>query len=100
MKITYERTGGVAGIRKRAVLETHSLGADERAEWEGLVETAAFFSMPVAIGPANPQLRDAFSHTIRVEDGGREHTIEVQGTPDEGPVRRLLDRLQARATRG
>ncbi len=99
MKITYQRSGGVAGISKRAVIDTERLPAAERAAWEALIAAADFFALPPALAAANPQQRDAFTHTVAVNDGARTHTVEAQGTPASSPVRALLDRLQGASTR-
>jgi len=99
MKITYQRTGGVAGISKRAVIDTERLPAAERAAWEGLVAGADVFSLPATLTGPDPRQRDAFTHTIAVEDGPRQHTVEVQGVPASPPVRALLERLQGASAR-
>ena len=99
MKITYERSGGVAGVAKRAVVDTDALDPAERGEWEALVDDASFFSLPDALQAANPQARDAFFHTVRVEQGGKAHTVNIPGTPTERPLRELVNRLQSVAGR-
>lgn len=98
MKITYQRSGGVAGISKRAVIDTSALPAAERAAWEGLVAGADFFALPGTMA-SDPRQRDALSHTVAIEDGARQHTVEVQGSPAAAPVRALLDRLQGASAR-
>jgi hypothetical protein len=99
LKITYERSGGVAGITKRAVVDTAALDPAQRGEWEALVRDASFFSLPGALPAANPQARDAFSHTVQVEEGGKAHTVSIPGTPAAGPLRELVNRLQSVAGR-
>lgn len=99
MNLTYQRSGGVAGIVKRAVIDTQQLPADERAAWEGLVTGAGFFSLPEALPAGAPRQRDAFTHTIAIEDGVRQHTVEVQGTPAAAPMRALIERLQGASKR-
>jgi len=99
MKLTYQRSGGVAGMLKRAVIDTDHLPADERAAWEGLVAGADVFALPATLAAAEPRQRDAFTHTLVIEDGPRRHTVEVQGAPAAAPVRALLDRLQGASTR-
>ena len=100
MKLTYQRSGGVAGMVKRAVIDTEQLPAGERAAWEGLIAGADLFALPGTLAAADPQQRDAFTHTLVIEDGARRHTVEVQGAPAAPPVRALLERLQAASTRG
>ena len=99
MKLTYQRSGGVAGMVKQAVIDTAGLPADERAAWEGMVAAADVFALPATLPAADPRQRDAFTYTLAIEDGARHHTVEVQGTPAAAPLRALLDRLQAVATR-
>lgn len=99
MKLTYARSGGVTGMVKRAVIETEHLPTDERATWEQLVTAADVFALPATVSAADPRQRDAFTHTLLIEDGPRRHTVEVKGTPDAPPLRALLDRLQGASTR-
>ena len=99
MKLTYQRSGGVAGIVKRAVIDTDRLPADEAAAWEGLVAGADFFALPATVSAGDGRQRDAFTHTIAIEDGARQHTVEVQGAPADAPLRALVERLQSASTR-
>jgi hypothetical protein len=91
--ITYERSGGFAGLRKRAFVDTATLGPAERAGWEQLIDAAQFFSLPATIPPGNPHERDAFNHFIRVERQGQQHEVRVTGTPASEPLRALVGRL-------
>jgi len=95
--ITYERSGGFAGMRKRALVDTATLAPAERAEWERLVDAAQFFRLPATIPPKNPQGRDMFIHVIRVERQGVRHEVRVTGTPDSEPLGALIGRLGALA---
>jgi hypothetical protein len=99
MKLTYRRSGGVAGMIKRAVIETEHLPADERAAWEQLVAAADVFALPATVPAADPRQRDAFTHSLLIEDGPRRHAVEVEGAPAAAPLRALLDRLQGASTR-
>jgi len=95
--IAYERSGGFAGLRKRALVDTDTLAPAERAEWERLVDAAQFFRLPGTIPPSNPQGRDMFIHVIRIERQGARHEVRVTGTPDSEPLRALVGRLGALA---
>jgi hypothetical protein len=99
VKITYERTGGFAGLTNRAVVETDALGPPEKAALEGLVNSASFFALPAALNMSNPQARDAFQHSIQIEHGGREHTVTIDGAPSPGPLQELVKKLQSFAKR-
>jgi hypothetical protein len=95
--ITYERSGGVAGLRKRSLVDTDKLPPADRAEWERLIDAAQFFRLPAAVPPGKPQGRDMFIHVIRVELRGARHEVRVTGTPDSEPLRALVGRLGALA---
>ena len=97
MTITYERSGGFAGMRKRALVDTDKLAPAERAEWERLIDAAQFFRLPSTIPPSNPQGRDMFVHLIRVERQGTRHEVRVTGTPGSEPLGALVGRLGALA---
>jgi len=76
MRISFERTGGFAGISKTATIDTATLPADEAASLPTLVETADFFNLPTNI-PAGPNQSDRFVYTVTVEENHRKHTVTV-----------------------
>src|SRR5262245_50593973 len=55
VKITYERSGGVAGVAKRTVVDTDALDPAERGEWEALVNDASFSPCPTPCRPRIPK---------------------------------------------
>ena len=99
MKISYERSGGFAGLTLSAQVDTASLGAAEREDWEALVRSASFFSLPGKIGDVG-RLRDPFQYLLQVESDGRIHRVEITGAPPAGALASLISRLQASAKRG
>ncbi|MET0981174.1 MAG: protealysin inhibitor emfourin [Telluria sp.] len=68
MKITLEQAGGLAGIRRRFVLDTSDLG-EARDEVESLARTVG--EQPGASGSPHPDAM-AYTLTIAGEDGTRE----------------------------
>jgi hypothetical protein len=99
VKIVYERSGGVAGIKKQAVVDTAQLAGAQRSEWEDLVRDAALPSLPAVLSAADPNARDTFTHSLRVAQGDAHHAVTVIGTPAEGPLRDLVRRLEGMARR-
>ncbi len=76
MRITFERTGGFAGITLSATIDTENLAAHEVAELLQCVERADFFNLPERIVP--PSLRpDRFQYKVNVQDERGRHTITV-----------------------
>jgi hypothetical protein len=76
MRISIEQSGGFAGLRRSAVMDTDELDAAEAEELVRLVEGADFFALPTVIESPRPQ-PDRFRYVITVsrEDGG--HTVSV-----------------------
>jgi len=98
MKIQVDRSGGFAGIRQQAVIDTDQLDPKERQELQGLLESSDFFNP--SLGPVSAQAApDRFHYSITVEDGPRRRTVEL----DEGSVpeqwQALVQRVNALARR-
>ncbi|MET7284644.1 protealysin inhibitor emfourin [Streptomyces sp. NPDC005573] len=83
MRIQVRRTGGFAGIERRAEVDTS--GRPDAREWQSLAERV------LAAGPATPQhvVPDGFSYTITV-DGRTVHAADPRLTPDQ---RELVSRV-------
>ena len=99
VKIAYERSGGVAGIKKQAVVDTAQFDSAQRSEWEDLVRDARLSSLPPVLSAADPHARDTFTHSLRIAHGDSDHALTVVGTPPEGPLRDLVKRLEGLARR-
>ena len=76
MEIHIVRTGGFGGMRREARVETGALPRGEREPLEGLVKDAGFFALPGRF-PKPARGADYFTYSITVDDGERQHTVEV-----------------------
>lgn len=92
MRIHFERTGGIAGMRIKATIDTQRLPGDEAQEVQRLVETTGFFGLPAELRSPTPGM-DQFHFILTIEAGERSHTVSVgdAAAPDE--LRPLLRRL-------
>lgn len=91
MRISVERSGGVAGLTLAASVEADALPAP-------LADTAARLDWGALGTPAAPGRPDAFSYRFDVEHAGGQRSQVVlpdSAVPDE--MRPLLDELIARA---
>jgi hypothetical protein len=91
VRISVERSGGVAGLTLAASVEADALPAP-------LADTAARLDWGALSAPTAPGRPDAFSYRFDVEHPGGERSQVVLGdsaVPEE--VRPLLDELMARA---
>jgi len=100
MHIEFERTGGFAGMRLKAVVQTESLPAAEARELHALIADADFFNLPHVITSPNPGI-DQFRYQVTVEKDKQRHTVQTSDVAAPNTLRPLLRRLtvMARASR-
>ena len=94
MRVSFTRTGGVSGIPRTTVIDTESLGEEEALEMTELVNAAGFFDLPSTPQGSAPGT-DRFSYRLTVEDGSRQHTVDVGESPDSEALAALMERLNA-----
>ncbi len=101
MRIQFERTGGFAGMRLAATIDTATLSSDQGGALQGLIDDAHFFDLPAQI-PAPPQAADQFHYRITIEAEGKQHTVEAGEGSASPALQALLQQLVllARSTRG
>ena len=98
LRVTYRRTGGVAGVRLGVTLDAAALSPRRAATLRALVTQASFFRLPCE-GAAAAGLPDRFRHCIEVEDGPRRHRVTFDEAAAPAALRPLLDWLLAAACR-
>jgi hypothetical protein len=95
MRISFERTGGFAGISSTKTVDTADIPANEADQLPQLVEASDFFNLPEKITASTAQA-DRFQYTLTVEDEGRKHTVTVSEAALPGTLRPLIEWLQKR----
>ncbi|MFN6569337.1 hypothetical protein A6770_25895 [Nostoc minutum NIES-26] len=95
MRISFERTGGFAGISKKTTVDTATLPPKEAKELPQLVEVADLFKLPEQIVSSNPQ-NDRFQYKLTVEDNGKQHTVTVSEAALPGTLRPLIEWLNTK----
>jgi hypothetical protein len=96
MRISFQRTGGFAGITKNKTVDTATLSANEADVLPRLVEAADLFRLPEQITSVNPQ-SDRFQYKLTVEDQGKQHTVTVSESAMPGTLRPLIEWLNQAA---
>jgi hypothetical protein len=98
VRITLTRTGGLAGLRQKTVVDDTALPPPERAELRRLVAKAALFSLPSELSGPSPA-PDRFRYRLSAEDGGRRCDVRAaeETLPEE--LRRLVRWLEERLPR-
>ncbi len=101
MRIQFERSGGFAGMRLTATIDTDALAPDEARELQALIEAARFFDLPAVIASPTPGA-DQFQYRLNVETAERRHTVEVGDAAAPDTLQPLLRKLTtlARSARG
>ncbi|MEH3088125.1 MAG: hypothetical protein PGN24_00545 [Microbacterium arborescens] len=88
LRIEVERTGGIAGMRRRWRVEPSHR---EHDAWLGLIALCPW--SPDASPAVAPSGADRFHWTIVVDDAGERRVAELAGDPD-GPWRGLVDAVR------
>ena len=96
--ITFERTGGFAGIRFAADFDLSSLPADQARTITGLLDDLDFANLPAAIR-GNPKMADQFTYTVTVKAAKWQHTVVTGDTAAPEKLQQLLQILTQIAKR-
>ena len=96
MKIYFERSGGLAGMRIVATLDTDTLPSDEVHQIQAMVDNAKFFDLP-SKSPKPKKGADYFQYKITVETEGRKHTVETNDVAIKPTLRPFVDFLVKKA---
>ena len=92
MRIDYERTGGFAGMRLAAQIDTAALPADQARALQDSIEAAHFFDLPARI-PASPEVSDQFHYHVAMEAEDKRHTVDVGEASASPALQELLQQL-------
>jgi len=92
LRISFERSGGFAGIMMKTIVDEKDLAPDEAQELRQLVEGADFFNLSKKIKPASPR-PDRFQYELSLEESGRRHTVTTSEETLPQNLRPLVDWL-------
>jgi emfourin len=98
MRIEFERTGGVAGMKLATTIDSGRLSSEEAATLDRLVDEAGFFGLPSRLA-ASTSSPDRFQYRITVRMPDRAHTVDVHEGRITPTLRPLIDWLTAAARR-
>jgi hypothetical protein len=100
MIIEFTRSGGLANMGIHARIDTARLAQEMASEIEAKLQGCDFFRLPDSIGfPTTTP--DGFHYRVSVQEGTRDHTVEVDGSADAalGDLLTLLTKLARQARR-
>jgi hypothetical protein len=90
MQIEFVRTGGFAGMRLAASIDTQQLEAEQASTLDKMITEAGFFELPEQIKPASPG-PDRFEYQVVISSGGMKHSINVSDAVMPDSLRPLID---------
>ena len=95
MRIIFERSGGIIGLKSSLTIDLDELPRNQAGTLRRLLEDSHFFTLS-----ENPSTRtnpDGFQYTITVEAGTSKHTIHTSDKSAPSELRPLLQELSQRA---
>ncbi len=93
MRIRVEKTGGIAGLKVRAEVDSAQISSAQEKELKQLVEGANLFDQPAKTrGRAMP---DQLQYQITIEDGGKTHSFTTNDAAASDELLELVDWLIA-----
>ncbi len=92
MRISFERSGGFAGMTRTTTIDTATLPPNEADQVPQLVKAADFFELPQTI-TSDTRGIDRFQYTLTVEDNGQQHTVTVGESALSGNLKCLIEWL-------
>ena len=96
MRIEFVRSGGFAGMRLAATIDTQDLPAGQGATLEKMIAETGFFDLPEQIKPASPG-PDRFEYQVQVSSAAQKHSINVSESVMPERLRPLFDLLTSLA---
>ncbi|MGB7573906.1 MAG: protealysin inhibitor emfourin [Thermodesulfobacteriota bacterium] len=96
MRISFERSGGFAGIIMKTAVDEKDLAPGEAQKLRQLVEEADFFNSPGKITSRSPQ-PDRFQYELRLEEKGRQHAVTVSEEVMPAKLKPLVQWLMGKA---
>ena len=96
MRISFERSGGFAGITMKTAVDEKDLAPDEAQKLRQLVEETDFFNLPEKVVSRSPQ-PDRFQYELRLEEKGRQNTVTVSEEAMPAKLKPLVKWLMEKA---
>ena len=100
MRIEFKTEGGIAhfpGLSRPVVIDSEALAQQDAGELKRLVEAARLFERPIVAGAPRQGAADYRQYTISVEEGGRQHTVQLVDPVEDPSLQQLLRFLQTKA---
>ncbi|MFN8381313.1 MAG: protealysin inhibitor emfourin [Anaerolineales bacterium] len=95
MRIIFERSGGLMGLKSSLVIDLNELPLDQAATLRKLLDESHFLTLPEH--PPTHATPDGFQYIITVETETITHTVHTSDATMPNELRPLLEELSQRA---
>lgn len=95
MRIHFERSGGIMGLKSSLLLNLDELPPDQAGTLRLLLDESHFLTLPE--NPPTHPAPDGFQYTITIETDRITHTIHTSDTTAPDELRPLIQELSQRA---
>ncbi len=92
MRISFERTGGLAGMKLQRVIDSKDLLPADAKRLAALLKRSRFFDLPPELECASPGM-DRFHYRLTVENDEGTRTVEASDASIPDEMRPLIDWL-------
>jgi hypothetical protein len=96
LRISFERSGGFAGITMKTAVDEKDLALDEAQKLRKLIEEADFFNLSGKMMARSPQ-PDRFQYELRLEENDRQHTVTMSEEALPQKLKPLVNWLMEKA---
>jgi hypothetical protein len=92
MRIHYECSGGFAGISLKVSLDTDALPPEAAKSIFEALSNARFFELPDTLPPSSGR-PDQFVYHLAIDDGDRQHAVEMDDSSVPASLQPVLRQL-------
>jgi hypothetical protein len=96
MHIEFVRSGGFAGMRLAASVDSQNLPPEQASTLDKMIADTGFFDLPEQIKPSAPG-PDRFEYQVVISSAGQTHSVNVNEAVIPDRLRPLLDFLTSLA---
>ncbi|MGE0127046.1 MAG: protealysin inhibitor emfourin [Blastocatellales bacterium] len=97
MRVSVKKSGGIAGLKVRAEVDSEQLSPAQGRKMKDLVEQANLFDQPAK--PSGRSMPDQFQYEVTVEDQGKTHSFVTNEAAASDDLLELVDWLIAASKR-
>ena len=96
-RVELERSGGMAGISRKMLLDVSGLPPSDRSALQQLFNEARFFDLPPEL-PTPARREDRFEYAVTIHATGQTHRVHFYEGAAPASLKKLVDFVAERAS--